>query len=463
MLFYVVIDVETTGGNPKNSKITEIAMYKTDGISIFDEFISLVNPEIPIPPFIVRLTGISDQMVSNAPTFPEIATRIIEFTEGCVFVAHNVGFDYAMIRAEFKSLGYVYSRPYLCTVKSARILIPGHDSYSLGKISKDLGIKITGRHRAGGDALATTELFKIMYLKNQLLLETQIGQAASFVGLHPLFDVSFLEELPNKIGVYIFYTEWNQPIYVGKSKHLKKRIEQHLSSLKSKKAAKMRSEITRVEIELMGSELIALLKESQLIKSLKPIYNRMLRKTNFPVGLFLNVNQLGYKMLEIESVEKKNDVPLLKFTTKKEAAVYLKNKTASYVLCEQFSSLKQGVSEGCFGLQLKTCLGACVGKESVENYNKRVDLLLEEQSFKEDSFYILEQGRVRNEKGIVFIYKNQYVGFGFIDYHSLKAENKFWKQVIDVQKEDKDALQLISTYMRKNPFKTVVYKDSLGF
>ena len=131
---YVIIDIETTGGNPKNSKITEIAMYKVENNQVIDEFVTLVNPEIPIPYFIVRLTGINDQMVRNAPTFPEIAKKIIDFTEGCIFVAHNVGFDYSMVRAEFKSLGYTYARPTLCTVKLGRVIIPGHKSYSLGNI-----------------------------------------------------------------------------------------------------------------------------------------------------------------------------------------------------------------------------------------------------------------------------------------------------------------------------------------
>jgi DNA polymerase III subunit epsilon len=101
---YVIVDIETTGGSPKASKITEIAIYKHDGAGIIDEFSTLVNPEMKIPEFISRLTGISDKMVEDAPKFYEIAKKIIEFTEGCIFVAHNVGFDYGIIRHEFKTL-----------------------------------------------------------------------------------------------------------------------------------------------------------------------------------------------------------------------------------------------------------------------------------------------------------------------------------------------------------------------
>ena len=132
---YAIVDIETTGGSPKSSKITEIAIYKHDGKEVIDEFVTLINPEMPIPPFIVNLTGINDEMVKDSPKFYEIAKDIVEFTKDCVFVAHNVGFDYGIIRHEFRSLGFDYRRPHLCTVRASRYVIPGHDSYSLGKLT----------------------------------------------------------------------------------------------------------------------------------------------------------------------------------------------------------------------------------------------------------------------------------------------------------------------------------------
>ena len=155
---FVIIDVETTGGSPRNSKITELAIYKYDGEKIIDEFITLLNPEQPIPEFIVRLTGIKDEMVLKSPRFYEVAKEVVEFTKDCIFVAHNVAFDYGMLRSEFKHLGFDFRLPHLCTVRAARYVLPGHKSYSLGNISRELGIEINGRHRAGGDALATTKL-----------------------------------------------------------------------------------------------------------------------------------------------------------------------------------------------------------------------------------------------------------------------------------------------------------------
>ncbi|MDA3879339.1 MAG: 3'-5' exonuclease [Prolixibacteraceae bacterium] len=157
---YAVIDIETNGGNRQTGKITEIAVFIFDGYEIIESFTTLINPESHIPQYITELTGISNQMVANAPKFYEIAKKIVEITENRVFVAHNVSFDYSFIQKEFKELGYNYTRKKLCTVKLSRKYLPGHSSYSLGKICDKLNIAINGRHRAAGDAQATVELLK---------------------------------------------------------------------------------------------------------------------------------------------------------------------------------------------------------------------------------------------------------------------------------------------------------------
>ena len=163
---YSIIDVETTGGKFNQEGITEIAIYKFDGENIVDQFISLINPEIPIQPFVQQLTGITDKMVSNAPKFFQVAKRILEITENSILVAHNSSFDYRMIKIEFDRLGYDFNIPQICTVKLSKKLIPNLKSYKLGNLVKSLGIPITNRHRASGDAIATVELFKLLILKD---------------------------------------------------------------------------------------------------------------------------------------------------------------------------------------------------------------------------------------------------------------------------------------------------------
>lgn len=164
---YAVVDIETSGGRAQLDRITEIAIYIHDGEKIVDEFSTLINPETYIPSFITRLTGINNDMVATAPKFYEVAKKIVLITEGCLFVAHNAPFDYRFIQEEFKRLGYNYQRQTMCTVRMSRKIIPGMGSYSLGNLCQNLGITINNRHRAAGDALATTQLLEILINKTE--------------------------------------------------------------------------------------------------------------------------------------------------------------------------------------------------------------------------------------------------------------------------------------------------------
>jgi DNA polymerase-3 subunit epsilon len=166
---FAIVDIETTGNSYKYGQITEIAIFQHNGSEVTDSFHTLIKPDMDIPYFITRLTGISNEMVQNAPRFYEVAKHIVEYTAGRTFVAHNVHFDYRFLREEFKRLGYDYFRKTLCTVQLSRKLLPGHSSYSLGNICNDLNIRINGRHRADGDALATVKLFEILLQKNEQL------------------------------------------------------------------------------------------------------------------------------------------------------------------------------------------------------------------------------------------------------------------------------------------------------
>jgi DNA polymerase-3 subunit epsilon len=446
---FAVVDIETTGGSPKNSKITEIAVYVHDGTTILNEFVSLVNPEMKIPEFITRLTGISDKMVENAPKFFEIAKKIIEITEDCVFVAHNVGFDYGILRSEYKQLGYDFRRPHLCTVRASRYVIPGKASYSLGKLTRELGIEIKGRHRAGGDALATAHLFTLLFTTDPSNLTTFIQEEVNPRILHPNLDLEQLDELPAKTGIYKFYNEFNQLIYIGKSKDIKKRVEQHLRNNTSKKGIQMRQEITRIEYELTGSELIALLLESELIKQHQPRFNRMLRKNRFPYALYDYTDDAGYLRLTIASSGKMNQIPLTSFTTKKEGTSYLQYLCEKHELCQKLCDLYP-TNGSCFHHSIKKCNGACTGIEAPEAYNERAENLINYLLFNKDSFFILDKGRHKSEKSLVLIERGTFGGFGYAPYHFNSLPAFRWKQFIDVRSEDRDIRTILSVYLRKN-------------
>ncbi|UCH13969.1 MAG: GIY-YIG nuclease family protein [Bacteroidales bacterium] len=282
---YAIVDIETTGGSPATDKITEIAIIIHDGRKVTDEFTTLINPERDIPYYITALTGITNEMVADAPRFYEVARKIVELTDQKTFVAHNSSFDYNFIRNEFKSLGYKFQREQLCTVKLSRKLIPGLRSYSLGTICNELDIEIHDRHRAAGDAMATARLFDILIdLNNTNGLELFSIEGILKNELHPLMDPDLIRNLPEDAGLYYFYNDKQELIYIGKSKNIKSRVITHINNNSSKRAIRMRQEIADISYELTGSELIALLKESEEIRNKKPLYNRNQRRALFQYG-----------------------------------------------------------------------------------------------------------------------------------------------------------------------------------
>lgn len=447
-MHFVIVDVETTGGSPKQSKITEIAMYKYDGKEIIDEFITLINPEQSIPEFIVRLTGITNHMVSEAPKFFELAKDILTFLDGCVFVAHNVGFDYSMLRHEFRSLGYDFRFPHLCTVRASRIIIPGYDSYSLGKLSASLGIQLDGRHRAGGDALATANLFNLIYHKDPNKLASFIQHEINPQKVNPKLSIDAVDDLPTKAGVYRFYDEFNHLIYIGKSKNIKKRVEQHLRNNSTRKGEIMLQEIARIEHEVTGSELIAMLLESELIKRYKPKFNRQLRRSIFTFGLYDEVDDQGYLTLKVGLTSKSTASPITYFNSRKEANEFIKNRGDQFGLCQKLNGVYPS-KDTCFHFSIKQCAGACIGIERKEDYNERVNQMIRAMSYEEDSFYIIDKGRSKIERSIIWIERGTYRGHGYAPYHFNSTSPEYWKRFIELKDENRDIRSIINLYLRK--------------
>ena len=290
---YSVVDIETTGNGFKGQKITEISIFIFDGEKIIDEFTSLVNPEQKIPHFITNLTGITEAMVRTAPKFYEIAKKVAEITKDTIFVAHNVNFDYNIIRDEFKSLGFDFKLKKLCTVRLSRKIIPGLASYSLGNICSAEGIKISARHRAKGDAEATVEMFRRLLKRDDAFtINSFLNVKSREATLPPLLDKQVVDTLPERHGVYYFKNQQKEVIYVGKANNIKQRVISHFYD-KKKKERKMCLEIADISYTETGNELIALLHESSEIKHLYPKFNRAQRKAGEAVGLFSYEEQKG--------------------------------------------------------------------------------------------------------------------------------------------------------------------------
>jgi len=450
---YAIVDIETTGGQFNEEGITEIAIYKFDGHEVVDQFISLVNPEKEIQPFVVKLTGINNAMLRSAPKFYEVAKRIIEITEGCILVAHNTSFDYRILRTEFNRLGYDFVKPTLCTVELSKKLIPEQPSYSLGKLVRALGIPMSDRHRASGDAIATVKLFKMLLAKDtekEILISLIKAEIKN--GLTPkLLDI--VESLPSRTGIYYMHNEKGDLIYIGKSKNIKKRVNQHFTGT-TNKSKKIQIEVFAVTHEETGSELIALLKESEEIKINKPIYNRAQRKSIFQWALYKEVDENGYINLTIQKADGRKK-EITSYTSIQEGKNALFKITEKYNLCQKLNGLFE-TQNGCFQYKIKECNGACLGKESPEEYNERVEDFIREMEFDNNNMIIIDRGRSVNERSAVLIENGIYKGYCFYDLNYQINNIDVLKNIIIPMQNNRDTRHIIQSYLKRNRVMKIV-------
>ncbi|MES2573585.1 MAG: exonuclease domain-containing protein [Bacteroidota bacterium] len=443
---YAILDIETTGGQFNEEGITEIAIYKFDGHEIVDQFISLVNPEIPIQPFVVKLTGINNAMLRSAPKFFEIAKRIIEMTNDCVLVAHNADFDYRILRTEFRRLGYDFNVKTLCTVELSKRLLPEQPSHSLGKLVRALGIPMADRHRASGDAMATVKLFKMLLdkdlnkeiVKELIKFEIQKGIAPK------LMDI--VEKLPSKTGVYYIHKEDGKIIFIGKSRNIKKRVNQHFTGI-TKSAKKIQNEVFTVTFEETGSELIALLKESEEIKIHRPIYNRMSPKTNFSWAIYAEKDANGYLNLKLQKADgRKKEIK--SYISQQEGKEALFRISSHYHLCQKLTGLYD-TKTNCFQYTTNECDGACVGKISPEEYNLRVQTFIEKNLFDNKTFALLDKGRTISERSAILVENGVYKGYAFYDLNYQINNIEILRNIITPMQSNRDTRNSIQSYMRK--------------
>lgn len=274
---YAILDTETTGGSPADSKITEIAIFLHDGKKIQDKYVTLINPETKIPVFISKLTGISNEMVADAPKFFEIAKDIIDITRDHVFVAHNVSFDYGMVKKEYRELGYDYDRLQLCTVKSSRKIFPGLPSYSLGKLCHSLNIKLENHHRAESDALATVKLFELLYSNAGEDILQNASKHASYKSSNPL-AAEIMPNIPEATGVYYLKNESGETIFIHHARNIRKAIWAHFKARGSKWSLDLAKSIAEVQFRITGSFLAASFLASYEIENIAPRFNLSSRK-----------------------------------------------------------------------------------------------------------------------------------------------------------------------------------------
>ena len=450
---YAILDIETTGGKYNEEGITEIAIYRFDGHKVVDQFSSLINPERHIQPFVVNLTGINSEMLRNAPKFYEVAKRIIEITSDAILVAHNAQFDNRILTTEFDRLGYTFEKDTLCTVELAKKLIPELPSYSLGKLVRSLGIPLSDRHRAQGDAKATLSLFKLLLSKDSSkeIVKKTIRKDPKRQLEPKLLDM--IAQAPTTTGVYYMHKEDGSIIYIGKSKNIKKRLVQHFTN-DNRKSKKIQLEVADVTFENTGNDLIAQLKECHEIKQNKPVYNRALRRTLFKFQLVTEEDENGYIILKIEKANDKSPA-VTTFTNYQQARTALFKITETHNLCQKLNGLHK-TTGSCFSYSIKECYGACIKEEDPELYNARVRDYLDKNSYQNKNMLIIDKGRDVDERSVILIENGVYKGYGYYNLNYQVNNIEILRSLINPMKNNRDSQHIIQSYLRKHKVLDIV-------
>jgi DNA polymerase-3 subunit epsilon len=427
---YAILDIESTGGKYNEEGIMEIAIHLFDGEKVVDQFISLVNPEREIQPFVMKLTGINNKMLRSAPKFHEVAKRIIEITQGALLVAHNAQFDYRILRTEFRRLGYNFERKSLCTVDLSKKLLPDAESHSLGKLVRSLGIPVSDRHRANGDALATLKLFKLLLAKDVEKTIVKEVIRAETLGELTERQLDIVENLPPQTGVYYVHNKEGEIIFLAKTKNIKKRVNQHFTN-QGKLARTIQKETRKVTFERTGSELAAILKEGFELKRVKPKLNKKINNTNFSHGIYVAQENDGSLKLKAQQA---NGQPrrISSFNSLKASKSFLNR------LFEQYNF------------------------DTTDEPNARNQLIKEiekKYSLQNRTLALLDKGRELGEKSVFLIKNGVFQGFGYAALNHQINNIPILESTITPMKQSPNSTFIIESYLRQHKIKIVELEE----
>jgi DNA polymerase-3 subunit epsilon len=315
---------------------------------------------------------------------------------------------------------------------------------------------INGRHRAGGDALATVKLFELLIAKDLELKESRpsLLKNTKTSKLNPKLDINKVDSIPDEPGIYYFYNEKGDLIYIGKSRNLQQRISTHLSNNSTNKAMEMRDIIADIDWETTGSELIALLKESSEIKLNKPVYNRAQRRTSFQWGIFSFIDQNGYLNYRYGPVNDE-EAPVSVFTSKESAKSKLAYFIETHSLCQKLTGLYD-TDGACFHHHVGLCRGACIGKESSDDYNVRAAKAAEEFYFTRKNFFIIDKGRDKEERCAVKIINGKYTGWGYFNINDMGFGLNAVHECIKPLGDNRDIQAILKQYLRSNKVEKII-------
>lgn len=380
----VFVDIETNGLNHVRGRVIEVAAIRVENGVVTESFRSLVDPGTDLPYYITNLTGITTNDLKGAPTFDQIADELHEVLTGAVFVAHNVRFDYSFLKQEFGRLGLQFLPKQLCTVKLSRALHPHEKGHKLSDLIQRYNFTYSARHRAYDDAAVLWQF--VQYARKQFppeQVEAAIAKQLRSPAVPRQLEPELVRNLPETAGVYIFEDEAGQPLYVGKSINIKKRVMSHFGRDHAEtKEFKIAQAIKHIRTEQTPGELSALLLESKLVKDLQPVYNRRLRKTDRLLLARLATGESGYGTIAINEAREIDPDDLSSivavYPRRTAARQSIEDITKTYDLCPKLMGIEKAKG-ACFARQLRKCRGACVGAEPADVYNTRLQTAFERQ------------------------------------------------------------------------------------
>ncbi|HJS54922.1 MAG TPA: exonuclease domain-containing protein [Chitinophagaceae bacterium] len=410
---YAIVDIETTGGYASANGITELAIHVFDGSQVVKKFETLINPRQPIPGYIQSFTGITDEMVANAPEFDVVAEEVFNILNEKVFIAHNVNFDYSFIKSHLLKSGLDLKSKKLCTVRLSRKIFPGFPSYSLGNLCRSLEIEINNRHRAGGDAEATVKIFtKLLENDKEDFISKSLQRNSKEQSLPPNVPKGHFDALPTTPGVYYFHDVKGKIIYVGKAINIRSRVNSHFSNnAETRQKQNFITHIHSISFRSCATELMASILESVEIKKYWPKFNYSQKHWEDVFGIYSYEDRNGYLRLAIEK-NKKNLKPVHTFHNLSEGYSWLRNVIEEYKLCPKLCFLEK-VNGACTAAENKSCKGACIKQESKSSYNKRVKKAIKEMN-DETSFAIIDKGLEETQLSCVLVDKGKFFGMGYL-------------------------------------------------
>lgn len=445
---YSVIDIETTGNHAHRHSITEVAIINFDGTKITDQFSTLVQPDVPIPGFITHLTGITNEMVEQAPRWEDVMEMIDDFTRNRILIAHNAHFDYSFLKSAFLQSGKNFQRKVLCTLRLSRKIFPGLQSYGLQKLCAHFNIKSPYFHRAFVDAFAVLELFKICSREDcNGIIQSSLKKKSGEYTLPPHLPAETIQSLPDGAGVYYFLDQLQRILYVGKAKNIRARIIQHFTANSSTRArTRLMNSIFQIRCESCGNELIAMLMESAEIKKHFPPFNVIQKISENNFGIYCYEDGRGYLRFALKRLLR-TDQPLISFSSLQEARFFLNEKISEFHLCPKLCNMQRSVA-ACFDHATGSCDGACIGEISAEDYNARVREAL--SAMKQDSITcaIVGDGRNKEERSIVIMENGKYLGYGFIAKNVPDESFQSLKEIVQPQRDNREVQMIIRSYLK---------------